>query len=59
VTVYGHHRGLYVDQLVEVPWLVVPGNRRKRIRADAPTESAASEDERDIDSHLRQLGYTV
>jgi len=59
VPVYGHHRGLYVDQLVEVPWLVVPGNRRKRIRADAPTESAASEDERDIDSHLRQLGYTV
>jgi hypothetical protein len=59
VTVYGHHRGLYVDELVDVPWLVVPGNRRKRVRAEAPAESAASSCDRDLDRHLRQLGYTV
>lgn len=55
---YGHHAGLYVDELVKVPWHVSQNGDRKRIVSEQP--SAENQDEPsqdDIDEHLRALGY--
>jgi hypothetical protein len=52
---FGHNAGLYVPELLTVPWLVIDRPRRKIIEADAPINV-------DIDAakareNLRRLGY--
>jgi hypothetical protein len=55
---YGHPNGVYVEELVRVPWLVhVSGNRRE-IVAEAPTEREEVDDEA-LEEQLRNLGYVT
>ena len=55
---YGHPRGLYVPELVEVPWQVISSGDRRTIRADPPVET---DDDGPSDAvvadRLRNLGY--
>jgi hypothetical protein len=55
---YGHPNGVYVDELVTVPWHVHENGERKRIVAEAPIERDEV-DERTVDEQLRNLGYIV
>ncbi|WP_435068271.1 hypothetical protein [Haloplanus sp. C73] len=53
---WGHPRGIYTDELVDVPWLVVEGESRRSItRGDA--EPAAEMDSDVVSERLRNLGY--
>lgn len=57
VRTWGHPRGLYTDELVTVPWLVVESGSRRRIISESP-ESADERTESDVVAdRLRQLGY--
>lgn len=52
--VYGHPHGIFMPDLVVVPWLEIEGERR----AIVPGESTANPDtESDIESRLSNLGY--
>lgn len=56
---WGHPRGIYTEELVKVPWLVVDGEGRREIEAEQPQQS----DQQDIESsvvaeRLEHLGYT-
>ncbi len=53
---WGHPRGIYTDQLVEVPWLVVDGDRRT-IVSEAPAETRAEVADEVVTDRLEQLGY--
>jgi hypothetical protein len=58
ISYYGHPDGVYVDELVTVPWLVYHNGERKEIVA----EEAASRDDYDseaVDEQLRSLGYKL
>jgi hypothetical protein len=55
---YGHPRGIYVDELVKVPWLVYQNGPRPEIIAEPP-EQSISYDEDEVNERLRDLGYTV
>lgn len=53
---YGHFAGMYVPELLEVPWFVVPASSEKVITSEVP----ATEEDIDMDevkSHLEDLGY--
>ncbi|RRJ29469.1 alkaline phosphatase family protein [Halocatena pleomorpha] len=52
--VYGHPRGYYLPELVEVPWLELPFDRRREITADGTTDVAATET---VENRLRDIGY--
>lgn len=52
---YGHPPKIYVDELVTVPWLIIPGNRRT-ISSDPPVERERLEDNVVAD-RLTALGY--
>jgi len=53
---WGHPHGLYTDQLVRVPWLVVDGDRRN-IVAEPPVETETATDDAVVADRLEQLGY--
>lgn len=53
---YGHPRGMYVPELLEVPWHVVAESPRREVRADPP-EAADRPDEAVLQRRLRELGY--
>jgi hypothetical protein len=55
---YGHPSGIYVDELVRVPWLVHEGGDRKETVAEAPTERDEV-DEDALEEQLRNLGYVT
>jgi hypothetical protein len=58
VTDWGHPRGLYTPELVDVPWLVHESGNRKDIVAEAPSESQARRaDASTVRDRLRDLGY--
>jgi|AntDeeMinimDraft_4_1070355.scaffolds.fasta_scaffold00679_13 hypothetical protein len=52
---YGHPTGLYVSELLQVPWETLPGERRK-ITKERPQETD-SVDDNIIKNRLKQLGY--
>ncbi|WP_390192397.1 alkaline phosphatase family protein [Halalkalicoccus salilacus] len=55
---YGHPAGIYVDELVKVPWHVYTSGSRNIVSANEPfSESEDRED--NIDEHLKALGYKV
>lgn len=57
-----HPEGVYVDQLVKVPWFKIQnGERREIIEANTPHESIEQSKEvtEDLNDHLRDLGYKV
>lgn len=53
---YGHREGVYVPELVEVPWQVVKEGPRREISADPP-ERMPEVDEETVEDTLRTLGY--
>jgi hypothetical protein len=55
---YGHPNGVYVDELVKVPWLVHTSGERKEPVAEAPTERDEV-DEDALEEQLRNLGYVT
>jgi hypothetical protein len=58
-TMWGHSTGLYVEDLIEVPWHVYETGKRKKITAEAPNESSEKISDEKLESHLRSLGYKV
>lgn len=54
---FGHHRGIFNDPTVKIPWLVRDEGERKRIKAEPPTDPDYDIDQEAIDEHLRELGY--
>lgn len=53
---YGHPYGVYLPELVRVPWFVVEAGDRPTIRADPPLDRQ-SPSEGDVEDRLRALGY--
>lgn len=53
---WGHPHGIYTEELVKVPWLVIESESRREITSE---ESKESQDDIDADvtSRLRELGY--
>lgn len=56
VRVYGHPRGCYLPELVEVPWLEIENGPRREVRAESPVGSL-DVDEETKEERLRALGY--
>lgn len=56
---YGHPAGLYVSELVTVPWFVVDSGPRRHIREEDPQQDDISLNEDELDEKLRGLGYKV
>jgi hypothetical protein len=59
VKTYGHFDGLYVDELIDVPWFVCEYSNRKTIRPEAPVTNEDDVDADAVEDRLRQLGYKV
>jgi hypothetical protein len=58
VTDYGHHAGVYIDELLDVPWFVSENDPRKEIVAEPPeTDDCAEVDSEELAAQLRALGY--
>jgi hypothetical protein len=55
---YGHPMGIYMNELVKMPWLVHTSGERKEIVAEAPTERDKMDDEA-LEEQLRNLGYVT
>ncbi|WP_380677659.1 hypothetical protein [Salinigranum sp. GCM10025319] len=55
---YGHPNGVYVDELVKVPWLVHTRGERKKIVAEEPTDRDEVDDQA-LEEQLRNLGYVT
>ena len=53
---YGHPYGVYLPELVQVPWFVVESADRPAIRADPPVEQRSPSEE-DVEDRLEALGY--
>jgi hypothetical protein len=53
---WGHPSGLYTEQLVQVPWLVRPGERR-RITPAPPAAGSTETEAATPTEQLRSLGY--
>lgn len=56
---YGHPAGLYVPELVEVPWLVHESGTRRTVTAETPARDEVGLDADELDEKLRNLGYAV
>ncbi|QPV62689.1 hypothetical protein I7X12_18485 [Halosimplex litoreum] len=55
---YGHPSGIYVPELVEVPWHIYTNGGRKEVVAEPP-EAELEYDEEAIKDHLKDIGYAV
>ncbi|WP_199174850.1 alkaline phosphatase family protein [Halegenticoccus soli] len=55
---YGHPDGIYMDELVTVPWHVSINGDRKDIVSERP-ETATEVDVDEVKAHLRDLGYAT
>lgn len=54
---YGHHHGIYCEQLVKVPWHIVERGERPAIVSEDPPERTYKADAAEVEEHLRDLGY--
>ncbi|PGF18004.1 hypothetical protein CP556_19140 [Natrinema sp. CBA1119] len=54
---WGHPRGVYTPELVDVPWLVYESGARRTIRAATPDDRDESPDDDVVAERLRDLGY--
>lgn len=51
---YGHPWGVHIDELIQVPWISMDGNRKNIVKGDGSRES----DDNDVaEERLRELGY--
>jgi hypothetical protein len=53
---YGHPHNLYTDGLLEVPWLIIEGFRRRNIVPEPPIASDRAT-ENTVEDRLAHLGY--
>jgi len=53
---YGHPAGIYLDELVAVPWHVYESGKRRIIEPDEPT-TVGRPNQEELKSHLRDMGY--
>ncbi|TKX82273.1 hypothetical protein [Halorubrum sp. SD626R] len=53
---FSHKRDLYVDELRQVPWLVIESDNRREIHAESPQKDRTV-DEGIVKDRLEQLGY--
>lgn len=56
IRTYNHHKGLYVPELLDVPWLELHSSDRRTIRSDPP-KSGQEISEEDRNKRLEALGY--
>lgn len=58
---YGHPSGVYIEELVKVPWFICDFNQRRSITADSDSSRYERKQADNIDEkareHLRKLGY--
>lgn len=54
---WGHPKGIHVEPLLKVPWLVHAGDRRKEVVAEDPVSDAPTVDETAVRERLADLGY--
>jgi hypothetical protein len=55
---WGHPPGVYIDELINVPWLEYQNNSRREIVMEPPTGSSAEEIEQNVvRDRLADLGY--
>lgn len=55
---YGHHAGVYIDELIDVPWFISKDSERKEVAAELPDVSSATDtDSEEMAEQLRALGY--
>lgn len=54
--VYGHPRGIYTKELIEVPWFTVDGGRREITEA-TETVSTGTQKSDVVEERLKDLGY--
>jgi len=54
---WGHPRGIYTKELVEVPWLVQKDGPRRKIRREAPATQSSEVAGEVVADRLRDLGY--
>ena len=54
---WGHPRGTYTDELVEVPWLVSSTGSRRTIKRETTTEETSGVDSDVVANRLQHLGY--
>lgn len=55
---YGHPTGVYVDELVKVPWFITEYESRKEIIPEPPIDQQEY-DITEVEKHLKNLGYKV
>lgn len=58
VTEWGHPKGIYVDELVKVPWLEYENGERRKITASDSLENDADVEDDVVMNRLKELGYT-
>ena len=58
VRTYGHFAGLWVDNLINVPWQIVSNAERKEIIPEEP-EDAKVVSQEEVDERLHDLGYRL
>ncbi|WP_153952567.1 hypothetical protein [Halosegnis longus] len=56
---YGHFDGIYVDELIDVPWFTCDFTERKSIKREEPDIEEVKQGGESVDDRLRQLGYKV
>lgn len=59
VRTYDHPGGVYVEELVRVPWHVYESGERKTIVADEPIVATEAYEIEELKESLRDLGYAV
>lgn len=57
VRLWGHPRRIYVDELVQVPWLIVDADDRPQITSETPQTSSTEVTDDVVESRLADLGY--
>jgi len=57
IRTYGHPEGVYVEELVTVPWHVFENGERKEIVAERPPATADEPDFAAVERNLEDLGY--
>jgi hypothetical protein len=54
---WGHPYGIYTEELVKVPWLIVQGDERRTITAEEPVADAREVEDAVLEERLQSLGY--
>jgi hypothetical protein len=55
---YGHHKGIFNDATVKIPWLINETNNRKKIVSDPPVGNDSINME-SVNDQLQHLGYKI